>query len=271
MKKIKFLIFTMLMVVFISGCELPGSEPKDLYGQYILAKDNVNDTDSFSKSEDVDITFKTGENAVSGNVQTTLKFVNDEKDTWAVDFNIQDMGSIANAYYYDGKLYVDFSSIKACVSIPSILAKPNFLSMVNDNSKKNLMSSNSVDNADGSKTMTFSFTSDDTISNIKKLSSLGMSDIEIVSVTPSIVTVIADINVNGLLVSETSSFSTEVVVNISGEEHTATLVYNTSLKNYDINSTEITMPNTADYQLFELEEIKNSLTQLVNELTALQN
>lgn len=264
MKIMKLLLFFVLSISIFTSCDVPFAGEKDLYDQYTYAKKAVTKTSSFTKQEDVNIIFQSQLLSTSANASTILKFVNSDSNTWSIDFNIANME--INAFFEDSKLYIDFAGIKAVVRLPSVLAKPSFLSMINDNSKKNLVSSSLTENVDGSKTITLVFKSDETISNIDKLSKFGLNGLEIVDIQPSEVVVTAEIDSTGLLVSETSQFNTQVKLMIDKQEYSGNISYTSGLKNYDFYLTQIQKPDINGYQIFELEEIKNSITELLNQL-----
>ncbi len=263
MKISKLIATVLLSTLMLTSCDLGGS-PKDLYGQYNQAKKSVQKQDSYTKNEFVDISFKGKDNDFGITASSLLKYSNVNENTWETSFKIGNLNFSPNAFYSDGNAYVSLGDLKINVSIPKLFANPQFLSMINDNDKKNLLTSESVDNADGSKTMTFTFKSDDTMSNIYKLLKLGVPDVEILDVVPGEVTVVATISPDGLLLSEKATFSTDVTINTNGSSNTATLTYSTNLSNSNFNSTEIILPDTTAYQSLELSELKARITEILN-------
>lgn len=266
MKKIsKILILTLILSV-LSSCEISSQDPSMLlYQKYSQSVKNIDSLDSFTKDENVHIDLSSLGDQLNFNVGSNLKYENkDDSDIRNLSINLNDENDIVNIYYDNNKIYIDNTINRSKVYVPNLIGDLSNISLVSKMKKSDLISATSTQQ-DGFEQITFIFNGKDTSIYLNNLTDIGIKNIDVLEITPSDVTMVANINDDGYLTDQQIIFNTKISLEYDGTEYDSTINYDATIKIYDFNNTSIDSDyKNNNYKAIDIYELKKYLSTLLN-------
>lgn len=267
MRKIRRIFMLISVVLLLSSCNINAKSPSlILYQKYVKAIENVNSLDSFSRDENVHIDLSSLGEQLDFELSSSLKYQNqNNSDLWELSFNINNTNDILKLYYSDENIYIDSNANKFKIYAPSIINDLSNVSVVSKMQKSDLISATSMQQ-DGFEQITFIFNGDDTSIYLNKLTDIGIKNLDVLEITPSDVTMIANIDDNGYLIDQKIIFDTKISLTYDGKEYDSQITYDATINNYDFNNTYTDTLNGTDiYKNINAEELKDYLYGLLIE------
>lgn len=265
MRKINRLFIVVVILSLLSSCNVTSENPSlVLYQKYLTASKNINSLDSFSRDENVHIDLNSFGEGLNFNIGTELKRENtDNSDICSISFKPGDKAQAINLYYNDGYLYIENYDNKSVLNTPNLINDISNISIVNKMKKSDLISATSTQQ-DGFEQITFIFDGKDTSIYINRLTDIGIKDLNVLEITPSDVTMVANINDDGYLTDQKITFNTKISLTYKENTYDATINYDATIKNYEFNNTHVDKQNDFDeYTSISVKHLKELLNVLV--------
>lgn len=262
MKTTKILILSLVLILF-SSCNTNKNTPAtELYKKYEASYENLQKLESFTKNEYIEVSFDNNSDHLDFDIMCELKYKNKNENrpyVWSLNFSSKNGQIPIKVYYTDKNLYVNNSDSKFVMYLPEIFVDEDNISLVHDIDIDDLISATSIQEQ-GYEQITFLFEGIETISYLNKLVDTGISDMKILEIVPSDVTMIANINDDGYLLGKQIAFDTSISLEYKDVQYNSSIKYNASVENYNFDNTFIDDNyNNENYEQIKIKDLANFL------------